>query len=149
MSNLAERPGWMAILAKASLERLQEKMKRLEPWPEYSFLRPPEIGLTQVRGRAGGTGQIFNLGEITLTRCVIKLDHQPMITGFGYVAGRSHFHAELAALGDALMQHSDWCERVQKIVLEPLKAEALDQQQIKQSQTAATQVDFFTLVRGE
>ncbi|WP_413166870.1 phosphonate C-P lyase system protein PhnG [Capilliphycus salinus ALCB114379] len=149
MSNLAQRQAWMAILAKASLEQLQEKMKRLEPWPEYSFLRPPEIGLTKVRGRSGGTGEIFHLGEMTLTRCVIKLDYEPMITGFGYVGGRSHLHAELAALADALMQHDDWCERVQKIVIEPLQAEAIRQQEIKRSQTASTQVNFFTLVRGE
>ena len=149
MQNLVERQAWMAILAKASPLQLQEKIKALEPLPEYSFLRPPEIGLTLVRGRAGGTGQVFNLGEMTLTRCVIKLNHQPMITGFGYVAGRSHLHAELAALGDGLMQHPDWCERVQKIVIEPLQAEAIRQQQVKQSQAAATQVNFFTLARGE
>ncbi|EAW34168.1 phosphonate C-P lyase system protein PhnG [Lyngbya sp. PCC 8106] len=149
MSNLAQRQAWMATLAKASLEQLQEKMAGLEPLPQYSFLRPPEIGLTQVRGRAGGTGQIFNLGEMTLTRCVIKLHYQPIITGFGYVAGRSHLHAELAALADALMQHNNWCERVQKIVIEPLQAEAIHQQQTQQSQTASTQVNFFTLARGE
>lgn len=149
MSNLAQRQAWMATLAKGSLEQLQEKMAELEPLPQYSFLRPPEIGLTQVRGRAGGTGQIFNLGEMTLTRCVLKLHSQPMITGFGYVAGRSHLHAELAALADALMQHNDWCERVKKIVIEPLQAEAISQQQTQQSQTASTQVNFFTLARGE
>ena len=139
----------MAILAKASLEQLQEKIKRLEPLPQYTFLRPPEIGLTQVRGRSGGTGQIFNLGEMTLTRCVLKLDYQPMITGFGYVAGRSHLHAELAALADALMQHEDWFERVQKTVIEPLQAEATRKQEIKRSQAASTRVNFFTLARGE
>ena len=149
MSNLAKRQAWMAILAKASLEQLQVKIKHLEPLPQYTFLRPPEIGLTQVRGRSGGTGQIFNLGEMTLTRCVLKLDYQPMITGFGYVAGRSHLHAELAALADALMQHEDWFERVQKTVIEPLQAEATRKQEIKRSQAASTRVNFFTLARGE
>ncbi|MEL7035904.1 MAG: phosphonate C-P lyase system protein PhnG [Cyanobacteria bacterium J06592_8] len=149
MSNLAERQAWMAILAKASLEQLQEQMKQLDPLPEYSFLRPPEIGLTMVRGRAGGTGQIFNLGEMTLTRCVIQLASEQIITGFGYVAGRSHLHAELAAVADALMQHDHWCEQARKIIIEPLQAEANCQHQTQRSQTAATQVNFFTLARGE
>ena len=139
----------MAILAKTSLEQLQQQMKQLEPLPEYTFLRPPEIGLTQVRGRAGGTGEIFNLGEMTLTRCVVKLASEPIITGFGYVAGRSHLHAELAALADALMQRQDWYERVKKTVIEPLEAEAVRLREIERSQTAATRVDFLTLVRGE
>ncbi|MDY7024194.1 MAG: phosphonate C-P lyase system protein PhnG [Cyanobacteriota bacterium] len=149
MSNLAQRQAWMAVLAKAPLEQLQEQIKQLDPLPEYSFLRPPEIGLTMVRGRAGGTGKIFNLGEMTLTRCVIQLASEQIITGFGYVAGRSHLHAELAAVADALMQHQEWSKQVQKIVIEPLQAAAKCQQQTQRSQAAATQVNFFTLARGE
>ena len=62
--------------------------------------------------------------EMTLTRCVVQIvqpDH-PAIAGFGYVAGRSHRHAELAALCDALLQHDDWAEGVHAQVLAPLPA---------------------------
>ncbi|MEO0802200.1 MAG: phosphonate C-P lyase system protein PhnG [Cyanobacteria bacterium J06642_2] len=45
---------------------------------------------------AGGTGQSFNLGEMTIARCVVQMEGpepgQP-IAGFGYVAGRSLQHA--------------------------------------------------------
>lgn len=51
MSNLAQRQAWMATLAKASLEQLQQKMAGLELLPQYSFLRPPEIGLTMIMGQ--------------------------------------------------------------------------------------------------
>ncbi len=74
-----------------------------------------------VRGRVGDAGQIFNLGEITMTRCTIKIDE---VLGFGYVAGRSHHHSELAALWDGLMQLPEWHQIVKSIVIEFLEAEA-------------------------
>ncbi|MEL7226298.1 MAG: phosphonate C-P lyase system protein PhnG [Cyanobacteria bacterium J06576_12] len=144
---------WMGTLAKAPINRLEALTGQLEAVPEYQFLRSPETGLTMVRGRAGGVGQVFNLGEMTLTRCVVQLaggaNGEETITGFGYVGGRSHRHAELAALCDGLMQHQDWHARVQKIVIEPLQEIAHQASEQKQQQTASTKVDFFTLLRGE
>ncbi|MEL6814766.1 MAG: phosphonate C-P lyase system protein PhnG, partial [Cyanobacteria bacterium J06598_3] len=112
---------------------------------------------TMVRARAGGVGQVFNLGEMTLTRCVVQLfDYsssvagQPQpIAGFGYVAGRSHRHAELAAVCDGLLQHRDWHQLMTLEVLEPLGAIAKEENAQKQQRTAATKVDFFTMMRGE
>ena len=146
MEQQKQRQNWMAILAKSAPEKLEKKVSALGKLPEYSFLRSPEIGLTMVRGRAGGTGQVFNLGEMTLTRCVVKLGE---INGFGYVGGRSRRHAELAAVCDALLQDPNWCDRVKNIVIEPLKAEAISQQELQQRQTAATRVNFLTMKRGE
>jgi alpha-D-ribose 1-methylphosphonate 5-triphosphate synthase subunit PhnG len=139
----------MGILAKAPLSLLEDRIRPLEPFPAYDFLRPPEIGLAMVRGRTGGTGSVFNLGEITLTRCVVQMQSQPPLQGFGFVKGRSHRHAELAAVCDALLQHPDWCETIQTQVIEPLKAAALQDHDTQQRHTAATQVNFFTLARGE
>uniref|UniRef100_UPI0016890F4D phosphonate C-P lyase system protein PhnG n=1 Tax=unclassified Calothrix TaxID=2619626 RepID=UPI0016890F4D len=69
----------------AELELLEKLVKNLGNLPEYSFLRSPEIGLAMVRGRAGGTGEAFNLGEITMTRCVVQLENlEEAIAGFGY-----------------------------------------------------------------
>jgi len=149
-----ERQRWMATLAKASLERLEQCVSELGELPEYSFLRSPEIGLTMVRGRAGGSGDAFNLGEMTLTRCVVQLtasiaDCDQPSTGFGYVAGRSHRHAELAAVCDALLQNSQWQSRVNAHVVAPLQAHHQQKTAEKQKQTAATQVEFFTMLRGE
>ncbi len=140
------RQVWMATLAKADLQQLEARVADLGNLPRYDFLRPPEIGLTMVRGRAGGTGQIFNLGEITITRCTIQVEE---VIGFGYVAGRSHRHAEFAALCDGLMQIPEWHDIVQSIVIEFLEAEAKRKKEIQQCQTEATKVNFFTLARGE
>lgn len=136
----------MATLAKASLEQLEQQVAALGSLPSYRFLREPEIGLTMVRGRAGGTGQVFNLGEMTMTRCVVVVED---VTGFGYVGGRSPRHAELAAVCDALLQLQKWHEAVTTTVLTPLAEAAHRQQDTQQRQTAATKVNFFTLLRGE
>uniref|UniRef100_UPI001684D917 phosphonate C-P lyase system protein PhnG n=1 Tax=unclassified Calothrix TaxID=2619626 RepID=UPI001684D917 len=134
----------------AELELLEKLVKNLGNLPEYSFLRSPEIGLAMVRGRAGGTGEAFNLGEITMTRCVVQLENlEEAIAGFGYIAGRSHRHAELAALCDALLQTPHWRDRIQAEVIQPLQIESQKQQELQQRQTEATKVNFFTMVRGE
>lgn len=146
----------MSTLAKAPLPLLEECIQALEGLPEYGCLRSPEIGLTMVRGRVEGTGQPFNLGEITITRCVVQLsladDGQgkgEAIAGFGYVAGRSQRHAEIAALCDALLQHPGWQSRVQSQVIEPLQAAAREKQMIQEAEVESTRVNFFTLLRGE
>ncbi len=162
-ADIAERQLWMSVLAKADLAELEAGVKRLGKVPEYRFLRSPEVGLAMVRSRAGGTGAAFNLGEMTLTRCVVCLEPTELAAepaesadldtgfgaGFGYVAGRSCRHAELAALCDALLQRSHWHSRVISDVVAPLQASFQHSAQQQQQQTAATQVEFFTMLRGE
>ncbi|MDB9529042.1 phosphonate C-P lyase system protein PhnG [Oscillatoria sp. CS-180] len=147
----APRKVWMAILAKASPASLEKCFASLNSVPNYHFLRSPEIGLTMVRGRMEGTGQPFNLGEMTLTRCVVQIAGSAgeAIAGFGYVAGRSQRHAELAALCDALLQHQDWHETVYSQVIEPLRQAARDRHSQQEAQVEATRVNFFTMPRGE
>lgn len=148
MENLAERQAWMGTLAKASPAEIEDCVARLGDLPKYEFLRSPEIGLAMVRGRAGGVGDAFNLGEMTLTRCVVSLAVGET-AGFGYVGGRSHRHAELAALCDALLQQEQWQSRVITEVIEPLQHSQQQSVEQQQRQTAATQVEFFTMLRGE
>ena len=121
-------------------------MATLDNLPEYGFLRSPEVGLTMVRGRAEGSGQPFNLGEMTLTRCVVKLGN---LTGFGYVAGRSKRHAELAALCDGLLQHPDWRNRIERQVIVPLQTAAQENRETAAAEVESTRVNFFTMLRGE
>ncbi|MEM8878924.1 MAG: phosphonate C-P lyase system protein PhnG [Pseudomonadota bacterium] len=114
---------------------------------DVTVLRGPEIGLMMVRARAGGDGQLFNLGEMTVTRCSLSLGGE--LVGHGYVAGRSGRHAEFCALSDALAQSEPETETLQTEVLAPL-AETLEARQREEvEKAAATRVDFFTLVRGE
>lgn len=146
MKQSTARQAWMAILAKSSVVDIEQQIETLGQLPQYSFLRQPEIGLTMVRGRTGGTGKAFNLGEMTVTRCVIKILDT---TGFGYVGGRSKRHAELAAVCDGLLQQDSWFSPVQNKVIQPLQIKIGDRQQKQQCQTEATKVEFFTMLRGE
>ncbi len=150
------RSRWMSALAKAPLALLEERVATLGALPEYRFLRSPEVGLAMVRGRTEGMGQPFNLGEMTLTRCVIQLSlaagdqaGDDSVSGFGYVAGRSQRHAELVAVCDALLQHQSWQSQVQTQVIEPLQVAAYAQRAAETAEVDSTRVNFFTLLRGE
>ena len=146
MKHQTERQAWMKILAKSSVVDLERQVQTLGKLPEYSFLRSPEIGLTMVRGRAGGKGKVFNLGEMTITRCVVKILDT---IGFGYVGGRSKRHAELAAVCDGLLQQNEWSFTVQNRVIQPLQTIIQQKQEKQQRQTETTKVEFFTMLRGE
>lgn len=99
-----------------------------------------------VQGRAGGTGAAFNLGEMTVTRCTLRLDCSTV--GHGHVQGRRKADAEAAALVDALMQ-TDAADRVRDTVLDVLEEEERLRRATRAAKAAATKVDFFTMVRGE
>lgn len=99
------------------------------------------------QGRAGGSGQRFNLGEITVTRAAVRLECGTV--GHAYVAGRDKRKAELAALFDALMQRPEDAPRLRHTLIAPLIAARRAARARTARKAAATRVDFFTLVRGE
>ena len=140
------RKAWMGLLAKSAPQQLAERLDRLGGLPAFTWLRPPESGGVMVRGRMGGTGAPFNLGEMTVTRCALRLDGGAV--GYGYVQGRDKRHAERAALVDALMQ-TPRAREVQAEVLAPLETGRADTRKARAARAAATKVDFFTMVRGE
>ncbi len=115
--------------------------------PPYEDLREPENGLVMVRGRIGGDGAPFNLGEATVSRAAVRLATGEV--GFGYTLGRDRQKARMIALCDALVQSNEFSETVEAKVLSPLRAAMTAERQRKARQTAATRVDFYTLVRGE
>jgi len=140
------RQRWMSTLAKAAPAHLQQLCEGLGDLPAHDWLRPPEVGGVMVRGRAGGTGAPFNLGEMTVTRCALRLPCGTV--GHGYVQGRDKAHAERAALIDALMQ-TDRAEAIRTAILTPLEEAAQIARATRAAKAAATKVDFFTMVRGE
>ncbi|MCT8160205.1 phosphonate C-P lyase system protein PhnG [Pseudoruegeria sp. SHC-113] len=140
------RRGWMGLLAKAPTGRVAELLAALGPRPATTWLRAPESGSVMVRGRAGGTGAAFNLGEMTITRCALRLPCGTV--GHAYIQGRSKPCAEAAALVDALMQ-TDQAPKVEAAVLAPLRAEAHSRRARRAAKAEATKVDFFTMVRGD
>ncbi|MEM6634569.1 MAG: phosphonate C-P lyase system protein PhnG [Pseudomonadota bacterium] len=142
----ALRKAWMSLMAKAPEGRVAERLDATVARPEYTLLRPPEIGSSMVRARAGGTGAQFNLGEMTITRCAVKL-HSGEV-GHAYVQGRRKADAEAAALVDAMMQTAA-AGALRAGVLDPLLSEAEIRKSARAAKAAATKVDFFTMMRGE
>lgn len=138
-----DRKGWMSLLAKAPPARLAALMPDL---PDHALLRAPEVGAVMVRGRTGATGAPFNLGEMTVTRCSVRLTEGAV--GHAWVQGRDKVHARRAAVVDALMQTAE-SAGLRCRVLEPLAAEAELSRATRAGKAAATKVDFFTMVRGE
>ena len=143
----AARQRWMSVLAKAQLSELESTWKELAEKPDYDWLRAPEVGMVMLRGRAGGSGSQFNLGQMTVTRCALRLTGGA--AGIGYVQGRSKRHAELAAVFDALMQDRGRRPVLESQVIAPLKAAQRARRETRSRKANATKVDFFTLVRGE
>ncbi|MCB2109663.1 MAG: phosphonate C-P lyase system protein PhnG [Defluviimonas sp.] len=137
------RQAWMGLLARARPARLAALLPDLPP---HDWLRPPEIGAVMVRGRIGATGAPFNLGEMTVTRCALRLADGR--AGHAHVQGRDRDHATRAALVDALMQGPD-AARIDAEVLTPLRVEEGARRRMRAEKAAATRVEFFTLVRGE
>ncbi|WP_183032287.1 phosphonate C-P lyase system protein PhnG [Cupriavidus sp. UME77] len=143
----AARAAWLRVLALAAPDALAQAVDRLGALPAYRLLRKPESGMAMVRGRAGGTGAQFNLGEVSVTRCAVTLE--PGVVGVGYVQGRTHAQAEQIAVLDALLQLPDWHARVQAEVVAPLARARTAQGEHKAAVAAQTKVEFFTMVRGE
>lgn len=145
MINVSPRQHWIGVLARAQLNELQPHEAALKD-AEYQLIRAPEIGMTLVRGRMGGDGAAFNVGEMSVTRCVVRLADGR--TGYSYLAGRDKLHAELAALADAHLQGSQPSLWLSDLITALATAQAKRRAQ-KEADTAATKVEFFTLVRGE
>ena len=142
----AERQKAMGLLAKASRAELQAAFDALHDKPAVQPVRGPETGLIMVRGRMGGGGAPFNLGEATVSRASIRLEDGTV--GHGQVLGTDGARARLAAIFDALFQQPARRAEVEAL-LDAVTARIVGDDAAKARQTAATRVDFFTMVRGE
>jgi alpha-D-ribose 1-methylphosphonate 5-triphosphate synthase subunit PhnG len=139
----------MRVLALSSEGDLEAAWAGIGDKPDYRTLRAPQIGSAMIRGRIGGSGQPFNLGETTMTRAAVQVASDgAQVTGFGHVAGRKPRHAELAALFDAMLQTPTHRARLLDAVIQPL-ATAIDARAAAQrAAVAPSRVEFFTMVRG-
>ncbi len=137
------RQRWMAILARASAAHLSDHLHDAPKLPDFVRLRGPETGLVMVRGRAGGGGAAFNLGETSVTRCSVR-DAAGRI-GHAYVRGRDQAQAELAARLDAVLQDPALHDAYASAVIDPLVALQATRVAQDARKAAATRVQFFTL----
>lgn len=143
----ARRKAAMAALAAAPEADLQALWRDWEVAIEARLLRGPETGLVTLRGRIGGGGAPFNFGEATVTRATVKLASGEI--GHAYALGRDREKARISATIDALWQRPDMRAAVEDGIIAPLRARAAETDARRRAETAATRVDFFTMVRGE
>ena len=142
----ALRKAAMAVLAHAEAGEIAARLRTI-PLPGLQDLREPENGLVMLRGRVGGDGAPFNLGEATVSRAAVRLASGEV--GFGYTLGRDREKARLIALCDALVQSRDFGGLVERDVIAPLREQLMIRRKQAAEETAATKVDFYTMVRGE
>ena len=145
--NIAERRSVMRVLSRAGEAEIDAALGELGWTPAYVELRKPEIGLVMLRGRIGGDGAPFNIGEATVTRAAIRIATGEV--GHSYILGRSPEKARNAALVDAMCQNADYRQEIERKVLATLRRAHDERSAEVAAKTAATKVDFFTLVRGE
>ncbi|KSV65322.1 hypothetical protein N185_33820 [Sinorhizobium sp. GW3] len=136
----------MRLLAQATLAELKDAWKALADQPEVHPVRGPETGLVMVRGRIGGGGDPFNLGEATVSRATVRLSTGEI--GHGQLLGTDKERARLAAIFDALAQRDGDRARVEAL-LGRVADRLAQEERRKAEETAATRVDFFTMVRGD
>ncbi|WP_192253154.1 phosphonate C-P lyase system protein PhnG [Mesorhizobium silamurunense] len=143
----AERKAVMATLAHAAPDEIARLWSGSGLPSEAELLRGPATGLVTVRGRIGGGGAPFDVGEATVTRATVRLPSGQV--GHSYALGRDKKKAKLAAIADALWQDSAHREAVETKLVVPLRAALEAARETRRGETAATKVDFFTMVRGE
>lgn len=142
-----ERQAWMKIFACSSPEQVEAVWANATELNEISceVIRKPERGLVMVRGRAGSAGEQFNLGEMTVTRCAVRLPEGQ--TGVSYISGRNLEHALIAAKADALLQSDIHHQKAYEALVAPLKQKIDAYESERAAKVAATRVNFFTMVR--
>jgi len=138
-----DRRGALGLLARSPASLLTECLAGIGGLPPFTWLRKPETGMVMLRGRIGGDGARFNLGEATITRCTLRLADGTV--GVGTVRGRSARQAEMIALCDAMLQQP----AVRTDVLDILADAERERNARAAAATAGSRVDFYVLVRGE
>ena len=139
----------MALLARAPNALLDDIVGPHIAAAQPRWLRRPETGLMMIQARVGGSGERFNLGEVTVTRCALRLgemdDASPV--GVSYVLGRDHRQAQLAAIADALLQDATHHGDLEVRLLEPIRQSLMQKQSTRHARAQTTKVDFFTVAR--
>src|SRR5204862_4814426 len=118
-ASAARRKAAMTVLVHSDAAAIAECLGAIQ-LPAHEALREPENGLVMVRGRIGGDGAAFNLGEATVSRAAVRLASGEV--GFGYTLGRDRDKARMIALCDAMVQSDQFAGLVETSVIAPLRA---------------------------
>src|SRR5690606_32786684 len=86
MAGHDERRALMGVLAVSGSGRIAELCRDAGLDLAHERVRGPETGLVTLRGRIGGGGSAFNVGECTVTRASVRLPGGEV--GHAYALGR-------------------------------------------------------------
>lgn len=141
------RADWLRTLSRADGAELARRCAPVLADYRFEPLRAPEIGLTMVRARIGNSGDRFNLGEATVTRCAVRHRGRDgsVTAGVGHVLGRDEARAQRIAQLDALLQRPELHDMLMREVVEPLRLSRLERDRQERARTEASRVRFFTL----
>lgn len=135
----------IALCPPAIFDRLYDALAA--DMPQAETVRGPEIGSVMLRGRIGGGGAPFNLGEASVTRATVRLPDG--VVGHSMLLGRHAERSTRAAHVDALWQTEAFRDAVETGLIEPAIAARQTQIRSERAEAEATRVDFFTMVRGD
>lgn len=143
----ARRADWLRVLARSGADELARLAAPVLADYRFETLRAPEIGLSMVRARIGNSGDRFNLGEATVTRCAVRhrAGDGSVTAGVGHVLGRDEARAQRIAQLDALLQRTELHPLLMRDVVEPLRALRRQRDRAERARTEASRVRFFAL----
>lgn len=146
-SRTQKRQDAMRVFAQTDAQMLEAYYQRFCESLNWKFVRKPETGLVMARGRIGGSGKPFNLGEVTVTRAAVMLSSGE--TGHAYCLGRDQRKTAIIAVFDAALQSTEHQQTIEDNILMACAAELNRKNAQKSAEAAATKVDFFTMTRGD
>ena len=141
------RKALLRACSKATESEMSVALEAFQSALPPADLRPPESGLVMVRGRVGGMGNAFNVGEAVVIRASVRLADGRV--GHSYLLGRSGSKARLAATIDALGQDPVDRRVLEREFVVKVLMRVEREKTTRHEEAAATRVNFFTLVRGE
>ena len=145
---VARRQRLMAACSVAKATEFDQAINMFDGSQTAMDVRAPEVGMIMMRGRIGGDGPPFNVGEATVTRAVVRLETGEI--GYSYLLGRSIERARMAAILDAIGQSSPArMSELEDAFVAPVLQRIKAARQAKQAEVATTKVNFFTMVRGD
>ncbi|THB77886.1 MAG: phosphonate C-P lyase system protein PhnG [Desulfobacteraceae bacterium] len=142
-----ERKAWIKLLAGADPARLKAFRDQLPDSVRYAYIVRPETGMLMVQAKADGSQNRFNLGEVTISRCVLEVNEKYL--GGAWVMGGDLNHAELAAMFDGLLQDPEHHESLMNGLIRVLEQDYENEIRSMENDARDTTVEFFTMKRGE
>ena len=145
----AARKAAMAALAQATRDELGASGTKPACPRTPKRCAAPRPAWSRVRGRIGGGGAPFNLGEATVTRATVRLPagaDRPRLCARPR-QGEGAARRDRSTRSGSDRRHARRRSRPRSLA--PLRDGRPRPTRKRRAETAATKVDFFTMVRGE